>query len=154
MDLGITGLDQIREHEAVTPPTEDTGAEVLLDLGFGSCKLQIQVPERGRYKEAKDLIGCNICTSFVGLTEKEFARLEAEERGTTNGDGPVGNHLKTKIKYLSGSVEAACALGVADGIVDLVGPCGRHRACFDSADVCRVWRNDEEPRSQSHKDDR
>ncbi|KAI4130736.1 MAG: hypothetical protein LQ338_001572 [Usnochroma carphineum] len=120
VDLGITGLDQIREHEAVTPPTEDTGAEVLLDLGFGSCKLQIQVPERGRYKEAKDLIGCNICTSFVGLTEKEFARLEAEERGTTNGDGPVGNHLKTKIKYLSGSVEAACALGVADGIVDLV----------------------------------
>jgi len=28
--------------------------------------------------------------------------------------------LKTKIKFVGGSVEAACALGVADGIVDLV----------------------------------
>ena len=28
--------------------------------------------------------------------------------------------LRTRIKYVGGSVEAACALGVADGIVDLV----------------------------------
>jgi ATP phosphoribosyltransferase len=32
-----------------------------------------------------------------------------------------GQALKTKIKYVGGSVEAACALGVADGSVDLVG---------------------------------
>jgi hypothetical protein len=29
--------------------------------------------------------------------------------------------MRTKIVELSGSVEAACALGVAEGIVDLVG---------------------------------
>ncbi|KAI4289058.1 MAG: hypothetical protein L6R35_001677 [Caloplaca aegaea] len=121
VDLGITGLDQIKEHEAVTPPTQDTGAEEVLDLGFGSCKLQIQVPEKGPYADEKDLIGCNICTSFVGLTEQHFAKLEAEEHRTTNGAGTTGMTLRTKIKYLSGSVEAACALGVADGIVDLVG---------------------------------
>ena len=27
----------------------------------------------------------------------------------------------TKVEYVGGSVEAACALGMADGIVDLVG---------------------------------
>ncbi|KAL8974957.1 MAG: hypothetical protein Q9197_000798 [Variospora fuerteventurae] len=121
VDLGITGLDQIKEHEAVTAPTEDTGAEEVLDLGFGSCKLQIQVPEKGPYADERDLIGRNICTSFVGLTEQHFAKLEADEHRTTNGAGTTGKTLRTKIKYLSGSVEAACALGVADGIVDLVG---------------------------------
>ncbi|KAL8941258.1 MAG: hypothetical protein Q9216_002361 [Gyalolechia sp. 2 TL-2023] len=120
VDLGITGLDQILEHEATSPPTKDTGAEQVLDLGFGSCKLEVQVLESGPYKEPKDLIGRNICTSFVGLTEQFFTRLE--EHGETSSNGLIGTEkqLKTKIKYLSGSVEVACALGVADGIVDLV----------------------------------
>lgn len=121
IDLGITGLDQIREHEAVTPPTKESGAEEVLDLGFGACRLEIQVPVKGPYSEAKDLIGRDICTSFVGLTEQHFRRLEAEEQGATNGQGPNGHNLRTNIKHLGGSVEAACAWGVADGIVDLVG---------------------------------
>ncbi|KAL8674468.1 MAG: hypothetical protein Q9168_001133 [Polycauliona sp. 1 TL-2023] len=120
VDLGITGRDQICEHEATTPPTKDTGAEEILDLGFGHCQLQVQVPKNGPYKEPKDLIGCNISTSFVGLARKYFEDLEGKHAGVTNGDGAQSMHLKTKIKYLGGSVEAACALGVADGIVDLV----------------------------------
>lgn len=51
-------------------------------------------------------------TSFTALSEAFFAKLE--------GVAP-GEKLSTKIKYVGGSVEAACALGVADGIVDLVG---------------------------------
>ena len=121
VDLGITGRDQICEHEAVTPPTEDTGAEEVLDLGFGSCQLQVQVPKNGPYKEPKDLIGRNISTSFAGLSTKYFEALEAQYAGATNGDSITSKQLRTKIKYLGGSVEAACALGVADGIVDLVG---------------------------------
>ncbi|KAL8836030.1 MAG: hypothetical protein Q9170_003075 [Blastenia crenularia] len=124
VDLGITGLDQILEHEATSPASEDTGAEQVLDLAFGSCKLEVQVLESGPCKEPKDLIGRNICTSFVGLTEKFFAALEEQEQeqgeGKANGTISAGKQLKTKIKYLSGSVEVACALGVADGIVDLV----------------------------------
>lgn len=54
--------------------------------------------------------------------------------------------------YLGGSVEAACALGVADGIVDLVGPCCRVSvACgYTLTYICRVWRDDEESWTQSH----
>ena len=109
------------EHEATTPPIGHTGVEEVLDLGFGECKLQVQVPEQGRFREPRELIGKNISTSFVGLTEKYFARLEEIEQGVKDGDGSMVLQLKTKIKYLGGSVEAACALGVADGIVDLVG---------------------------------
>ena len=57
------------------------------------------------------LIGRRIVTSFTGLTKKYFGELEAKS----------GVAAHTQIKYVGGSVEAACALGVADGIVDLVG---------------------------------
>ena len=76
-------------------------------------------------EKPEELVGKNVVTSFVGLTEQYFATLEGlekDENGVVrNGDAPVRNRLKTKIKYVGGSVEAACALGVADGIVDLVG---------------------------------
>ncbi|KAL8686660.1 MAG: hypothetical protein Q9218_006954 [Villophora microphyllina] len=120
VDLGITGQDQIFEHEATTPPEDETWAEEVLDLAFGHCRLQVQVPEKGPYAHPRDLIGRQIRTSFVGLTRRYFSNLEEQERGATNGQTSNGTPLKTKIKHLSGSVEAACALGVADGIVDLV----------------------------------
>ena len=95
----------------------------MLDLGFGTCKLQVQVPEKGGISEAKDLVGKNVVTSFTGLTEQYFARLEGHEvpNGFNGSGSPTKRKLKTKIKFVGGSVEAACALGVADGIVDLVG---------------------------------
>jgi hypothetical protein len=136
VSIGITGRDTVAEHASGveaerreraesgnSTPTEDLdniGSEEIMDLSFGACKLQVQVPEKGKYVEPRDLIGKNIGTSFVHLAEDYFAALEAEKDG---GNGVKGGKrkLKTKIIELSGSVEAACALGVADGIVDLVG---------------------------------
>lgn len=135
VDLGITGYDQVQEYEAgvrgnciwrksgAEADPEDgkpRGCETVMDLGFGACKLQVQVPVKGGYASGEDLIGKNIGTSFVHLTEEYFAKLEGNQDGAqANADG--ARKLKTKIIELSGSVEAACALGVADGIVDLVG---------------------------------
>lgn len=135
VDLGITGYDVVQEHDAgvrsvnkqrrfsgeITPEEETargvaTGCETIMDLGFGACKLQVQVPEKGSYATPKDLIGKNIGTSFVHLTEKFFRNLEIE----SGEQGAFEGKIKTQIIELSGSVEAACALGVADGIVDLV----------------------------------
>jgi ATP phosphoribosyltransferase len=91
----------------------------VLDLGFGKCALQVQVPAKGSLAKPEDLIGKNVVTSFTNLAEQYFRRLETEQAGdATNGNGQA--KLKTNIKYVGGSVEAACALGVADGIVDLV----------------------------------
>jgi ATP phosphoribosyltransferase len=121
VDLGITGRDQVAEHECVVPPTATTGVEELLDLDFGQCALQVQVPAKGSLATPEDLIGKNVVTSFTNLAEQYFRRLEAEQAGSdTNSNANGEAKLKTKIKYIGGSVEAACALGVADGIVDLV----------------------------------
>lgn len=114
VDLGITGRDQVAEHEALNPPTSTLGVTEVLDLGFGECKLQVQVPENGMIKDPSDLIGKTVATSFVNLTTQYFAELEGREPSCP------ANRLATKIKFLGGSVETACALGVADGIVDLV----------------------------------
>ena len=134
VDIGITGRDTVAEHETgvqqlrrqraesgnTTPTEEDVhqGCEEVMDLAFGACKLQVQVPEKGPYATPSDLIGKNIGTSFVHLAEEYFLNLEKEADGA---NGVKERKLKTKIIELSGSVEAACALGVADGIVDLVG---------------------------------
>ncbi|CAJ2501643.1 Uu.00g044960.m01.CDS01 [Anthostomella pinea] len=143
VDLGITGWDQVQEHDAgvralhrarrfsgeITPEEESakyskgSGCETVLDLGFGGCKLQVQVPEKGTYKSPKDLVGKNIGTSFVHLAQRYFANLELEVDSLKEDNAnqvKFTSKLRTKIVELSGSVEAACALGVADGIVDLV----------------------------------
>jgi ATP phosphoribosyltransferase len=92
-----------------------------MDLAFGACKLQVQVPVKGQYQKPSDLIGTNIGTSFVHLAEDYFSRLESEQDAVNGTPKGTKRKLRTKIIELSGSVEAACALGVADGIVDLVG---------------------------------
>ena len=132
VDLGITGRDQVAEHEADTPPTETTGVEEVMDLGFGRCALQVQVPKNGALATPAQLIGKSVVTSFEGLTRAYFQGLEIEQAKNMNGNVVDGqNDLQTKITYISGSVEAACALGVADGIVDLVGTLGKLHALRD-----------------------
>ena len=138
VDLGITGHDQVQEHDAGVralararrmsnewDPSraagKPQGCETVMDLGFGTCRLQVQVPAKGEYATGKDLIGKNVGTSFVHLAREYFARLELEQEGITDPVQMDARKLRTKIIELSGSVEAACALGVADGIVDLVG---------------------------------
>lgn len=111
VDLGITGRDQVAEYDAQLPVNEESGVKEIMDLGFGSCKLQVQVPQKGTVTDSKQLVGKNIVTSFTGLAAAYFAKLE----------GVAQKEISTKVKYVGGSVEAACALGVADGIVDLVG---------------------------------
>ncbi|ETN38922.1 ATP phosphoribosyltransferase [Cyphellophora europaea CBS 101466] len=122
VDLGITGVDQVAEHDAHLPLGEVSGVEQVMDLGFGKCKLQVQIPEKGSLQNVQDLVGKNIVTSFTGLAEDYFARLEGKgsRKESINGAASPIPKLQTKIKFVGGSVEAACALGVADGIVDLV----------------------------------
>ncbi|KAK9388036.1 hypothetical protein V1515DRAFT_568673 [Lipomyces mesembrius] len=113
VSLGITGQDQVAES--------DINVREIVNLGFGSCKLQVEVPENGEISDTRQLIGKSIVTSFTNLTEQYFRKLEAEAaigEEAVNGDGKI--HLKTVVKYVGGSVEAACALGIADAVVDLV----------------------------------
>ncbi|KAM3547253.1 hypothetical protein ARSEF4850_010132 [Beauveria asiatica] len=125
VDLGITGWDQVKEYAAgvkTHTPTTDNGAgcETVMDLGFGACQLQVQVPERSKYISTEDLVGLTIGTSFPNLTAAHFAKIEAG-LDPASDEQTSAQPLRTNIIELSGSVEAACALNVAEGIVDLVG---------------------------------
>ncbi|KAI8989472.1 hypothetical protein BDB01DRAFT_718911 [Pilobolus umbonatus] len=102
IDLGITGQDIVVESEV-----QDKIREVE-ELGFGKCRLSIEVPVNSPYQSIESLVGRRIVTSFVNCALKVFGPLDA------------ASGKKTIIEHVSGSVEAACALGLADGIVDLV----------------------------------
>lgn len=117
VDMGITGLDFIAETQVEDKVTK------LLELGFGNCRLQVAVPKAMMQpggaelvpQEAADavlrrLVSGRVVTSFPELTRQYFARLE----------GCAPSEISTKIINVSGSVEAACGLGLADAIVDLV----------------------------------
>ncbi|KAJ7890305.1 ATP phosphoribosyltransferase [Mycena leptocephala] len=106
VDLGITGHDVVLEAKMQDHVTE------ILRLGFGKCALQVQVPESGSIKSVEDLAGKRVVTSFEVLAGEYFNALDARLK--------LSDDQKTRIEYVGGSVEAACALGLADGIVDLV----------------------------------
>jgi ATP phosphoribosyltransferase len=96
IDLGITGSDLVEEAEV--------NLTSRLSLGLGGCRLAICVPEDSPYHSAGDLKGARIATSFPNITRKYLASHGADCHAVD----------------LSGSVEVMIALGVADGIVDLV----------------------------------
>ena len=98
--LGITGQDVIAES------THADQIQELLPLGFGKCALQVQVPITGPIQTVEGLSGGRIATSFEVLAGEFFAGVDAR----------VSSGSKTSVEYVGGSVEAACALGMADGI--------------------------------------
>lgn len=102
VDLGISGQDMVVESEVEEKVTE------IMELGFGKCRLCVQVPVKGPHQTLESLTGKRIVTSFDAFARKVFEPLD------------VKSNSKTTINYVSGSVEAACALGLADGIIDLV----------------------------------
>ncbi|KAI6144762.1 hypothetical protein BKA82DRAFT_1005886 [Pisolithus tinctorius] len=106
VDIGITGHDVVLEAGMQNKVTE------VQRLGFGKCLLQVQVPEHGPIQSVEQLAGKRIVTSFEVLSGEYFSKLDNQLQ-------LIGDQ-RTKIQYVGGSVEVACALGLADGIVDLV----------------------------------
>ena len=100
VDIGITGFDVVTESQVTV--------EKVMDLGFGKCKLCVQAPIVDNIKNVEELAGKRIATSFVNVTSDFFQGYD-EKAGT-----------QTQINFVSGSVEAACSLGLADAVVDLV----------------------------------
>ena len=95
-DLGITGADLLAE----------TGAELprVRALGYGRCRLAAAVPADSSYRAVEDLAGLRVATSHPNVARRFFA-----ERS-----------IPIDIIPISGAVEVAPRLGLAEGIVDLV----------------------------------
>ncbi len=96
VDLGITGANLVVETEA--------RVEQLLELGFGRCTLAVAVPDGSDATIVDDLSGLRVATTYPVSTRRLLA-----ERG-----------IDVELVTISGSVEAAPRLGLADAIVDLV----------------------------------
>jgi len=113
-DLGIVGLNVIREQEA--------DVENLVPLGFGFCTLTLAVPNVSPASKPLDLAGLRIATTHP----RSLSRfLVAEEIGA-------------EIIELHGGAEIAPALDVADAICDLVST-GTTLRMHDLRRIGDVW---------------
>lgn len=94
-DLGITGLDQVREsgHDLTD----------LLDLGFGRCRLVLAAPEGDSIDSVDDLADATVATEFPHITREYFA-----ERG-----------VDPDIVEVTGATELTPHVDMADAIVDI-----------------------------------
>lgn len=101
-DLGIVGENVFAEAKAAAGGV--LPASVLERLGFSLCRLSIAAPENGSIKTIRDLSGATIATSYPYLLQ-EF--LDA-------------NRVSAKTLVMTGSVEVAPRLRIADAICDIV----------------------------------
>ena len=95
-DIGIVGENVLMEHPKPV--------ETVEKLGFGRCRLSIAVPKNLNYLKLADLSGKRIATSYPNILTKYFG-----ERG-----------VSADIHEISGSVEIAPSIGLADAVCDLV----------------------------------
>jgi ATP phosphoribosyltransferase len=95
-DLGITGGDLLAEAGAELP--------IIRELGYGRCRLAVAVPADTSISDVEDLAGLRVATSHPNTARRYFA-----ERG-----------IAVDVVSLSGAVEVAPRLGLAEAIVDLV----------------------------------
>lgn len=95
-DVGIVGQNEVLEQ----------GREVkeVLPLGFASCRLCLAVPKDAGYTGPDYFRHKRVATSYVSILRKYFL-----EKG-----------IEAEIEHISGSVEIAPGIGLADGIFDIV----------------------------------
>ncbi|HTL66999.1 MAG TPA: ATP phosphoribosyltransferase [Lacunisphaera sp.] len=104
-DLGIVGTNVLEEAALERRLNGNAGGyQVERPLDFGGCRLCVALPEERAYAGPADLQGLRIATSYPQLTR----RFLADQK------------LTAEVVYLSGSVEIAPRLGIADAICDLV----------------------------------
>jgi ATP phosphoribosyltransferase len=106
VDLGITGQDRILESQMSDFVTE------VLKLDFGHCKLQVQVPNESPIQTVKELAGKRVTTSYPAIASEYFGKVD-ESVGLTESQ-------RTQIRFIAGSVESSCTLGLADGISESI----------------------------------
>lgn len=101
-DLGIVGENVFAEMKAAQNPP--FGATIVERLGFSHCRLSIAIPENGPIKNIADLDGKTLATSYPNLL-REFL---------------TAHHIQAKTLIMTGSVEVAPRLKIADAICDIV----------------------------------
>ena len=95
-DIGIVGLNEVLE--------KDKAVEVIKELGFSKCRLSLAIPKRIDYNSVEWFNNRKIATSYPVILEKFLKE----------------NNITADIHVITGSVEIAPGIGLADGIFDIV----------------------------------
>ncbi|RLD71454.1 MAG: ATP phosphoribosyltransferase, partial [Bacteroidetes bacterium] len=94
--IGIVGENEYAEKECKV--------DLVEKLGYSRCRLSIAIPKSESYHSLEDLNGKRIATSYPVILQNYL-----QEHG-----------VKADIHVLSGSVELAPSIGMADAIFDIV----------------------------------
>ena len=95
-DIGIVGENVLVESAK--------SVDEVMKMGFGKCRLSLAVPRNMEYKSVNDLAEKSIATSYPKILQNYL--------DTKN--------VKADIHVISGSVEIAPSIGLADAICDIV----------------------------------
>ena len=95
-DIGFVGENVVLEKNKST--------EIVERLGYGKCRLSVALPKSRKKLKVADLDGMKIATSYPFILNKWLKQ----------------NKIKADIHVISGSVEIAPRIGLADAICDLV----------------------------------
>jgi ATP phosphoribosyltransferase len=95
-DIGIVGENVLLE--------KNKDIDIAYRLGFGRCRLSIAVPKTVQYTSLEDLRGLKIATTYSTILQQYLD----------------DKNIVAEIHEISGSVEIAPSIGLADAICDLV----------------------------------
>lgn len=95
-DIGIVGQNVQDEYQKEV--------EIVKYLGFSKCRLSLAVPREEDYTDISYFQGKNIATSYPNILKKYL-----DDKG-----------ISAEIHEISGSVEIAPGIGLAEGICDIV----------------------------------
>ena len=95
-DIGFVGENVVQEA--------GKSVEAIEKLGFGKCRLSIAAPKNGSINSINDLEGKKIATSYPSILSSYLNE----------------KNISASIHQISGSVEIAPKIGLADAICDLV----------------------------------
>lgn len=95
-DIGIVGENEYLER--------DENAEIVARLGFSKCRLSLAIPKMVEYKGLDWFNGKKIATSYPVILRKFLNK----------------NNINAEIHVITGSVEIAPGIGLADAIFDIV----------------------------------
>lgn len=95
-DLGVIGENVLMEHIRQV--------DVVKELGFSKCRLSLAIPRNEEYSGIEYFQGKNIATSYPNLTNAFLTK----------------QGIKVTTHEISGSVEIAPSIGLAEAICDIV----------------------------------
>jgi ATP phosphoribosyltransferase len=95
-DIGILGENMVFE--------KNKDVDIIEKLGFANCRLSLAIPKEEKYTGPQYFMNKKVATSYPRILSDYLRK----------------NNIKAEIEEISGSVEIAPGIGLADAICDIV----------------------------------